>query len=239
MKTRPENPKIVASIEARMNSSRLPGKVLKTIQGETMLEVMIKRVKSSCQIDDIIIATTDNPLDDPIEELCKMLNVKFFRGSEVDVLKRVLEAQKSLGSDIVVELTGDCPLIDPEIIDRTIEMFLKEQPLVDYATSIQVPNRLMPDGMDVDVFWLDELDAISKTVFDKEVREHISPYFWQSGNFACAFLNMQKKHIRNKFLRITLDTSEDFERIKDVHEALKYKGIYSLEDILLYFDSKN
>ena len=88
---------------------------------------------------------------------------------------------KAIGSDIIVELTGDCRFeVDPEIIDSTVEMFLERQPGVDYATSIQVPKRLMPDGMDVDVFWFDELDAISKTVFDSDVREHISPYFWQS-----------------------------------------------------------
>lgn len=239
MKPHTKLPKIVASIEARMNSSRLPGKVLKTIQSETILQIMVNRVKHSRFIDDIIIATTNNPLDDPIEQLCRNLEIKFHRGSEEDVLQRVLDAHKSLGSDIIVELTGDCPLIDPEIIDSTVEMFLAKQPRVDYATSIQVPERLMPDGMDVDVFWFDDLDVVSETVFDSDVREHISPYFWQSGNFNCAFLPMQEKHIRDDFISITLDTESDFERIRDVHEALRYKGVYSLEDILFYLDKKN
>ena len=230
--------KVVASIEARMNSSRLPGKVMLKVKGKALLEIMIRRVQASNLIDEVIVATTNNPMDQPIVDLCHRLGVNVYRGSESDVLLRVLEAQTSLSSDIVVELTGDCPLIDPSIIDETIKMFLDNQTKIDYATSIQVPDRLMPDGMDVDVFRRSDLLDLSRNVFDQDVREHISPYFWQSGKYNCAFLEMKNKHKRDYFLSVTLDTAEDLLRISEVHEALDHKGIYSLEDILLYFDSK-
>ena len=117
--------KIIASIEARMTSSRLPGKVLMPAFGEiSMLEFMIKRVQQSKLIDDIVIATTVNKADNPIVELCQNLNINFFRGSEEDVLLRVLNSHIKLKTDIIVELTGDCPLIDPVIIYQVMKVFL-------------------------------------------------------------------------------------------------------------------
>ena len=119
---------IVASIEARMTSSRLPGKVLMdSIDGISMLEFMISRVKKSKLINKIIVATTINLSDQPIVDLCKKLKISYFRGSEEDVLSRVLNAHKKFKSDIIVELTGDCPLIDPIIIDKIILTYLNNQ----------------------------------------------------------------------------------------------------------------
>tara|TARA_Y100001968_G_C19377743_1_gene728603 strand:- start:592 stop:1338 length:747 start_codon:yes stop_codon:yes gene_type:complete len=235
-----EKPKIVASIEARMNSTRLPGKVLKEVLNQPMLEIMINRVLRSDLIDDLIIATTERENDNQIVELCKRKKIKYYRGSEDDVLKRVLEAHLLLDSDIIVELTGDCPLIDPYIIDKTIKNFLDGQPLIDYATAIQGQHRLIPDGMDVDIFRTNDLDKISKTIFDQDVREHISPYFlpWNSGKYKCSFLELEQRHIRDYVLRITLDTQKDFDLIKTIHESLyPLKSFYDLSDILNFIDN--
>ena len=113
--------KIVASIEARMTSSRLPGKVLMEINGKPVLEILIDRLKRSKYINEIVIATSSNDADDRIEELGKELNVAVFRGSEDDVLGRVVGAVETLKGDIIVEITGDCPLMDPEVMDSVIE----------------------------------------------------------------------------------------------------------------------
>ena len=129
--------KIVATIEARMTSTRLPGKVLLPLAGKPALERLVERLKRSLYIDEIVVATTTNQTDEPIVELCESLGVKYFRGSELDVLKRVLGAAESVRADIIVEITGDCPLMDWRIVDRGIEEFysqnilyhlLKQQP---------------------------------------------------------------------------------------------------------------
>ena len=230
--------KIVASIEARMSSTRLPGKVLKRVLDQPLLEIMVKRVLESKYIDDLIIATTDRESDNEIVKFCEANNIKYYRGSEEDVLQRVLDAHLLLDSDIIVELTGDCPIIDPYFIDKTITNFIYGQPSIDYATSIQVPNRLIPDGMDVDVFKTAELEKISKSIFDKDVREHISPYFWKSGIYNCSFLQLEEKYIRDYFLRITLDNQKDFDLIKTIHETLyPLKNSYDLSDILNFIDN--
>ena len=123
--TKKNKTKIIASIEARMTSTRLPGKVLMPAFNDiTMLEFMIKRVQLSHLIDDIVIATSTKTTDDPIIDLCEKLKINYFRGSEEDVLKRVLESHNKMNSDIIVELTGDCPLIDPKVIDEIVNHYL-------------------------------------------------------------------------------------------------------------------
>jgi len=117
--------KVVVSIEARMGSSRLPGKSLKKILGKPMLELMIERVKDCKEIDDIVVATSSNKKDDAIEELTSKLQVNCFRGSEDDVLDRVLNAAKMVNADVILELWGDCPLIDPEILDNLVDFYKK------------------------------------------------------------------------------------------------------------------
>ncbi|MDB4593252.1 NTP transferase domain-containing protein, partial [Paracoccaceae bacterium] len=112
--------KLVATIEARMNSSRLPGKVLFPVLGRPLLSFLIERLKSVQSIDEIVIATTVNKIDEPIVELAKSLNVSFFRGSENDVMSRVIGAAESHEADSIVEITGDCPILDPDLVEQTI-----------------------------------------------------------------------------------------------------------------------
>ena len=153
-----DNKKVVATIEARMTSTRLPGKVLLEIGGKPALEFMIDRVKQSRLVDDIVVATTVNSSDQPIIDLCNKMGCKYFRGSEEDVLLRVLEAAKSVDADIIMELTGDCPFIDPDIIDKVIELYSSG----DYDYASNVVERSFPDGFDTQVFSVQSLEKVSR-----------------------------------------------------------------------------
>jgi len=206
--------KIVASIEARMTSSRLPGKVLmQAIDGMSMLEFMVQRVKKSQLIDQIIVATTVNDTDDPIFNMCKKLSINCYRGSEDDVLLRVLNAHKSVNSQIVVELTGDCPLIDPKIIDKVIDVYLNNN--FDYVSNSHI--RSFPDGLDVAVFSFDVLKEISiktKKPFD---RENVTTYIYRSGEYSLKAIIADKELFWPE-LRITLDDKGDYYLIKKIIE---------------------
>lgn len=208
--------KIVATIEARMTSSRLPGKVLMpAFENISMLEFMINRVKQSKYIDQVIVATTTNSTDDPIVELCDKLGLSYFRGSEPDVLLRVLEAHKQYESDVIVELTGDCPLIDPEITDQVIETYLNKN--CDYVSNCHV--RSFPDGLDVQVFSTKVLDEVSNKTQDQYDRENVSSYIYRSGEYTLESI-IAEGDLHWPELRITLDDKGDYELIKIVIENL-------------------
>ena len=173
------NRRIVATIEARMTSTRLPGKVLLKIGGKPALEYMIKRIEQSKLIDEIVVATTTKDSDLPIIDLCARVGCKHFRGSEQDVLLRVLDAAKSVGADIIVELTGDCPFIDPEIIDKLIELYFSR----DYDYASNVVERSFPDGFDTQVFSVKSLERVSEMTDDPIDRVHVSCYFYKNPIF--------------------------------------------------------
>ena len=234
--------KIVASIEARMTSSRLPGKVLKEMDGKPVLEILIDRLKRSKYINEIVIATTSNDADDRIEELGKELNVAVFRGSEDDVLGRVVGAVETLKGDIIVEITGDCPLMDPEVMDSVIEEYIENYPEYDYVTNIgYVENevREIPIGMDIRVFTFKDLKYISEITDDPEDREHVSLYFFRTGKNKYKLFNIKTpdKWKRNYSVRLALDTKEDFQFIEKIYTELnKINKEFGLEDILNFLD---
>jgi spore coat polysaccharide biosynthesis protein SpsF len=223
--------KINATIEARMGSSRLPGKVLLEVLGKPILWWMVERVKKSKFIDNIIIATTISKKDDDIVKFCRKYNIDYFRGSEENVLDRVLKAHKKFNTDIIVELTGDCPLIDANIIDQCINFYLKN----DYDYVSNCVERSYPDGMDVQVYNTKILEEISKqndlTDLDKE---HVTPYIYQSGKYKIYTLIAPKQYFYPD-LGLTLDTKEDFEVIKQILEHFNKKD-FSLKDILKFLD---
>ncbi|MDO9183409.1 MAG: glycosyltransferase family protein, partial [Bacteriovorax sp.] len=201
--------KKIVTIEARMTSTRLPGKVLMPLLGKPVLERMVERIKRAKKIDGIVVATTINDADDLIVDLCNRLNVSVFRGSEYDVLGRVLGAAEALAADIIIELTGDCPLIDPSHIDEMIDYYLEGQ--YDYAS-----NRLelgLPDGFDVQVFSCENLKKISHLTNDPIDRVHVSCFFYNNPQL---FKIGKKKISVNDLsyfpeLAVTLDEQEDYE----------------------------
>lgn len=225
-----------------MGSGRLPGKVLLEIKGKPVLEILIERLSKSKYIDQIIIAATENPLDQKIEQLAERLGIFIFRGSEEDVLGRVVNAVEAVNGDIIVEITGDCPLIDPEVVDYVIREYLEHFPEFDYVTNIgYVGNevREIPIGMDVRVFSFSELKRISEITTDKEDREHVSLYFFRDGKNFYKLFNVRtpQKWKRDYSPRLALDTKEDFEFIEKIYEALSEDNAeFSLEDILNFLD---
>ncbi len=200
------------SIEARMTSSRLPGKVLKPINGVKNLELMIHRVKQAQTIDDIIVATTINKEDEPIVNWCQEHNINFFRGSEDNVYERVLQTHEQFQSDIIVELTGDCPLIDPILIDNAVKFYQEHN--YDYVSNCLKEGY--PLGMAVQVYSLNTLQSVS---FHRELeyqdKEHVTPYLYTSGKYNIFTIEASDKHFMPT-LSVTLDTQEDFKVIENV-----------------------
>ena len=214
---------VLAIIQARCGSKRLPGKVLYKIGGITVLEFMYQRVMKSKFIDKIIIATSVNSIDDPIEELCLNKNIEYYRGSENDVLDRFFKAALKFNPDLIVRLTADCPLIDYNLIDKTVKLYKIEK--VDFASNTVPPeNRRYPDGTDVEVFSFNLLKLATENSFDEKEREHVTFYFWKSGDsFSKAILN---NHENWSKYRYTLDYKEDFNSIKEIIKELNKRNQY-------------
>ncbi len=223
--------KINVSIEARMGSSRLPGKVLKKINNLTILDIMVNRVKRSTLINDVIIATTINQNDDEIVDWCKKQGISYYRGSEDDVLQRVVDCHTYYNTDIIVELTGDCPLIDYVIMDECISFYLDNK--YDYVSNCVESSY--PDGMDTQVYSLEILQKTSAKATLKRDREHVSSYIYLSGDYTVYTL-AAPKHLTRPELGLTLDTLEDFNLIKAI--LIHFKDLdFDLNDILDYLDN--
>lgn len=212
-----------------MTSTRLPGKVLFEIEGKPALEYMINRVKKSKLVDDIVVATTINDSDLPIIDLCNKIGCKFYRGSEDDVLLRVLNAARSVNSDIIVELTGDCPFIDPEIIDDVIELYFSG----DYDYASNVVEKSFPDGFDTQVFSVRNLERVSEMTDNPIDRVHVSCYFYKNPHkFRLANLTAPKE-LTWPDLRLTLDEEADYHLLKLIAEKLKnHKGMFSARHVI-------
>lgn len=212
--------KIVATIEARMASTRLPGKVMKQILGKPVLELLVERLKKVELIDEIVIATTTNQSDDIIERFCGKIGIKCFRGSEEDVLKRVLDAAKSVNAELIVEITGDCPLIDPDIARECIKLFLKGN--YDYVSNGCL-EKTFPDGLAVQVFPVKVLEEVNALTKDPVDHEHVSLYIYRHPERYRLKNYKAEGELYWPELAITLDTPQDYELIKRIYEEL-YPG---------------
>ncbi len=235
-----DKPRIVATIEARMTSSRLPGKVLKECLGKTMLDHMVDRVKRATCLDDIVIATTVNDTDDVIVEAARRLGVKYFRGSENNVMSRVLEAAQTHQADIIVELTGDCPLLDPALIDRAVAEYFSSG--VDYLSNLKgeeiAQGRGHPLGFAVQVFSTAVLADAYERTDDPLNLEHVSRYLYQTPDrYSVKYLSTPEAQ-RGPDMSVTLDTPQDFQVICSVLEALSPENPnFTIEDIVEYLAS--
>lgn len=226
------NKKIVVTVEARMTSSRLPGKVLLPLAGKPALERLVERIRTSAYIDEIVIATTTNHADDPIVSLAKRLQVTYFRGSENDVLSRVLLAAQSVQGDIIVEITGDCPLVNGELIDRGVEEFFSHN--VDYASN--TIKRSYPDGFDVQVFSVAVLAEVAKLTKDPIDRIHVSLYLYSHPErFTLhGWLPKEREHFWPD-LRVTLDEKTDYELLNIIFERLlPVDKDFSVSDVITF-----
>lgn len=219
--------KVVIIVQARMGATRLPGKPLKAVLGKPLLAYLLDRLKRVKKADEIIVATTDKPQDYKIVEVCQEEKIPFFCGSEEDVLDRYYQTAKKSAADVVVRVTGDCPLIDPEIIDQVIHFFLKGG--FDYACNTL--ERTFPRGMDVEVFSFAALEKAEKEAKAPEEREHVTPFFYRQPEvFKLGGFTRQDNQARH---RLTVDTQEDLILITLLLERLiPEKKDFSLEDIL-------
>jgi len=208
--------KIVATIEARMGSTRLPGKVLRKIVGKPVLELMVERLRLVPSLDAIVIATTLNEADQPIIELAKRLGVGSFRGSEDDVTARLLGAAEKHCIDVIVETTGDCPLIDPDVVEQCIGVYRASA--VDYVSNVL--ERTYPIGMDTQVFSADVLADVARRTQDPFDREHGSVFIYKNPDIYALKNVPAPPELTDPDLRLTLDTVEDFEVIRHIFEDL-------------------
>jgi len=226
--------KIGAIIQARMGSTRLPEKVMKNLQGKTVLEHVIERVRQSKLIDEIIIATTTHDRDDVIESEALRCGVKVFRGSEDDVLSRYYYAAKENNLDVVVRITSDCPLIDPKVLDEIIDYYNTGNLDIVSNGGSDVLNRTYPRGLDTEVFSFKILEYAFNHAKENYQREHVTPYIYESSD--CVYY--YKNDINYSKYRWTLDTEEDFKLISEVYKHL-YHGSHDfyLSDIVKLFEN--
>lgn len=216
-------------VQARMGSTRLPGKVLKKVQGKTLLEFLIERVKIAKLVDQVIIATTHSQKDKAIATVASRNNLKVFRGSENDVLDRYFQCANHFHLKTIVRITGDCPLIDPKIIDEVIRFYRKGR--FDYATN--GIDSTFPDGMDVEVFSFKALKrAWSEARLESE-REHVTAYIWK--NKSIFKIGTYKGSVDNSSLRLTVDEPKDLKLVRRIIADLYPKNSeFSLADIILH-----
>jgi len=221
---------ISAIIQARMGSSRLGGKVMMKVLDKPLLQHMIERLKYSQYIEEIIIATTTNERDGEIVNLCEKLNINFFCGSENDVLDRYYNTAKKNNVDIIVRMTSDCPLIDPEISDKVISYYIKNQDRFDYVSNMHPPTY--PDGLDTEIFPFDVLEKTWDNAKQPHEREHVSPYIWDNpSTFRIGNVTHEKElHLQERW---TLDYEKDYLFLKRVFEELyPTKKIFYMNDVL-------
>jgi spore coat polysaccharide biosynthesis protein SpsF len=220
--------KVAATIEARMSSSRLPGKVLMELYGAPMLARLVERVRRAKRVDEIIIATTMNPADDPVADLARSQGVAFFRGSEEDVLDRVFHAATTHGADLVVELTGDNPLIEPLLIDAMVAYYLEND--FDYVANTAMRHSArwekdptFPVGTSVEVFSTELLGRVATWTQDPIDREHVSSFiFDRPEQFRLGAFEALGRFdaCHRPDVRLTVDTEADLRFVREIYGRL-------------------
>jgi len=213
-----------------MGSSRLPGKMLADVVGRPAVLRVLDRIARAAMLDAVVVATTTRADDDPLVQVVERVGVPCFRGSEDDVLGRVVGAHRMMGTDVVVEVTGDCTLIDPEVVDLGVEMFLAND--VDVVANVVKPS--FPMGVDVQVFRLDALAEIEASVRDPAVREHVSLFFYENPQRYRILNLVAAKRYRAPQLRLQLDYAEDLELIRQIYRRLepRYGDAFGTPEIL-------
>ena len=225
----------VAIVQARMTSTRLPGKILRPILGRPMLALLVERLQRARRLDGVVVATTVRPTDDPVEALTRQLGVGCFRGSEDDVLDRVVRAARAFDAELIVEITGDCPLIDPGVIDELVDTFAAHD--VDYVSNVL--ERTYPRGLDTQVFPTRVLEEVARLTQDPVDREHVSLYIYAHPE-RFRLLNVASGLPADAAaLRLTVDTIEDLDLIRTVYEELyPLRPDFRLADVLSLFEER-
>lgn len=222
-----KNNKVVIIVQARMTSTRLPGKILKKVLGKSLLEYQIERLRRVKSADEIVIATTTNDTDIPIIDLCNILSVPYYRGPEEDVLARYYGAAQKYKASVVVRVTSDCPLIDPKVIDEVINFYLNNG--YDYVSN--TIKRTYPRGMDTEVFSSRVLEEAFLEATAVPDREHVTPFIYRNP-YRYRLGNVEYSEDQSVH-RWTVDTPEDFELVRNIITSLyPVNPVFSLEDCI-------
>jgi spore coat polysaccharide biosynthesis protein SpsF len=247
----------IAIIQARMASSRLPGKVMEEIGGKPMLLQVIERARQSRQIQEVWVATTSEPADDPVEELCRQHGIACYRGSMHDVLDRFIQTARAAEAEVIVRLTADCPLLDPHLVDKTIEALGEAS---DFATNrLPLPwRRSFPIGLDTEVCSRAALERAWREASQTYQREHVMPYLYdgvvyepltyepapgkiytEQGLSANGF-RISQLHYTPDYgkLRWTVDTPADLEMVRQIFQRLPNHHVFSWLDVLAIFEKE-
>ena len=216
---------IYAIVQARMKSTRLPGKVLKMVNGKPLIEILLYRLSQSKKIDKIVIATSENKENDILTETVEKLGFDIFRGSEDDVLSRYYHAAKPLEPTAVVRITGDCPIIDPQLVDEIIGLYQENN--VDYASNAEPPT--FPDGLDTEVFSFTALEMAYNNAEEPFEREHVTPFIRTNGQFKRANYSNKTDFSGERW---TVDEPEDFEVIENVIKHFAPNLDFPWKDVL-------
>lgn len=207
--------KVVAIIQARMGSSRLPGKVLLELAGEPLLVRNVNRVRRAQMVDKIVVATTIQIVDDAISNLCAQYGWSCFRGSVEDVLDRYYQAAVAYRAEVVVRITSDRPLIEPVVIDQVVQAFLDRRPGLDYAANT-LPPRTFPRGLNTEVMCFASLERAWREDRNPAWREHVTPYIYYNPRFFHIYGVVNG--IDFSHMRWTVDTPEDLVLIRHIYD---------------------
>jgi spore coat polysaccharide biosynthesis protein SpsF len=220
----------VVVVQARMSSSRLPGKVLLPVAGAPLLERMLERLSAVTAPIQLVVATSTDAADDPIEALCQRLETPCFRGHPTDCLDRHLRCSEAYDADVVIKIPSDCPLIDPAVVDRVIGAY--RPGLYDFVSNLHPPSY--PDGNDVELMPIEALRIAHREASRPLEREHTTPFFWeQPERFRIANVSWESGLDLSRSHRFTIDYEEDYQFVFAVYDALWEPGrIFSLGDIL-------
>lgn len=228
--TLPNKKNIVAIIQARMGSSRLPGKVLLPIAGVKMLEWVVRRTKRAKLIDQVVVATTNHSSDMAIADFCNEKSISFTRGSIHDVLDRYYQTAIEYQADIIVRITADCPFIDPDLLDSNLNTFINHTPPLDFAANRLPMDRTVPIGLDTEICTFTALKKAWDDTTSEHHREHVMPYFYENPEI---FNILHIKHTPDYGdLRWTVDTKEDLVLANKIAHHFNDRDDFSWEEIL-------
>jgi len=217
--------KTLAIVQARMGSTRLPGKVMSPVLGVPMIELLLERLARAAGIDQILLATSSGEENDRLTEHVGQLGYPVYRGAEDDVLDRYYQAARLHEGDTIVRVTADCPMIDPDLVDEVVAVYKKAG--VDYASNIHPPTY--PDGLDVEVFGFETLKAAWQVAAKPHEREHVTPYMWQSGEFTLTNVHYQEDCSNERW---TVDETEDLQLINRVFEYFDPRRDFGWRDVM-------
>jgi spore coat polysaccharide biosynthesis protein SpsF len=218
-----------------MTSERLPGKVLADILGKPMLMRVIQRLGGSSLIKITVVATSLQSADDPVEQLCFEQGIPCFRGHPTDLLERYYRAAVAYQLEVIVRITADCPLIDPGVVDLTIQRFLAATPPIDFAANRLPWDRTYPIGLDTEVCTFDALQRAWQGAEKAYQREHVMPYMYENED------RFRVLHVRSEKdfggLRWAVDTPEDLEFVRKVYEKFGDLNDFSWLDVVAFLDA--